>query len=98
VCSPRDGVDGQGERPTGRATALCAQPGSAPRTFGAYEAHATSASLDEDPSPTVFAAKAAYEAAGIGPEDVDIAQLQDTDGGLIAKRRTDRRLRTASGA
>jgi acetyl-CoA acetyltransferase len=29
----------------------------------------------------VYAAKAAYEAAGIGPEDVDIAQLQDTDAG-----------------
>jgi len=51
------------------------------RTFGAYEVHATSAPLDEDPSPTVFAAKAAYEAAGIGPEDVDVAQLQDTDAG-----------------
>ena len=51
------------------------------RTFGAYEVHATSAPLDEDPSPTVYAARAAYEAAGIGPEDVDIAQLQDTDAG-----------------
>ena len=40
-----------------------------------------SAPLDEDPSPTVYAAKAAYEAAGIGPEDVDVAQLQDTDAG-----------------
>ena len=51
------------------------------RTFGAYEVHATSAPLDEDVSPTVYAAKAAYEAAGIGPEDVDVAQLQDTDAG-----------------
>ena len=51
------------------------------RTFGAYEVHATSAPLDEDASPTVYAAKAAYEAAGIGPEDVDVAQLQDTDAG-----------------
>lgn len=51
------------------------------RRFGAYEVHATSAPLDEDVSPTVYAAKAAYEAAGIGPEDVDIAQLQDTDAG-----------------
>ena len=51
------------------------------RTFGAYEVHATSAPLDEDPSPTVYAAKAAYETAGIGPEEVDIAQLQDTDAG-----------------
>src|ERR1700735_3816055 len=51
------------------------------RTFGAYEVHATSAPLDEDPSPTVYAAKAAYEAAGIGPDDIDVAQLQDTDAG-----------------
>jgi acetyl-CoA acetyltransferase len=51
------------------------------RTFGAYEVHATCAPLDEDPSPTVYASRAAYEAAGIGPEDVDIAQLQDTDAG-----------------
>src|SRR6476619_6724581 len=51
------------------------------RTFGAYAVHATSAPPDEDASPTVYAAKAAYEAAGIGPEDVDVAQLQDTDAG-----------------
>ena len=29
----------------------------------------------------MYAAKAAYETAGIGPEDVDVAQLQDTDAG-----------------
>ena len=51
------------------------------RTYGAYEVHATWAAVDEDVSPTVYAAKAAYEAAGIGPEDVDVAQLQDTDAG-----------------
>jgi acetyl-CoA acetyltransferase len=51
------------------------------RRFGAYEVHATSAPLEVDTSPTVYAAKAAYEVAGIGPEDVDIAQLQDTDAG-----------------
>ena len=51
------------------------------RRFGSYEVHATSAPLEEDVSPTVYAARAAYEAAGIGPEDVDIAQLQDTDAG-----------------
>ena len=33
------------------------------------------------PSPTVFGSRAAYEMAGIGPEDVDVAQLQDTDAG-----------------
>src|SRR6201995_2244341 len=47
------------------------------RRYGAYEVHATFAPLDEDVSPTVYASKAAYEAAGIGPEDVAGAQLQD---------------------
>jgi acetyl-CoA acetyltransferase len=51
------------------------------RRFGAYEVHATSAPSEGDFSPTVYAARAAYEAAGIGPEDVDVAQLQDTDAG-----------------
>ena len=32
-------------------------------------------------SPTVYASRAAYEEAGIGPDDVDVIQLQDTDAG-----------------
>jgi acetyl-CoA C-acetyltransferase len=51
------------------------------RRYGAYEVHATWAAVDEDVSPTVYASRAAYEAAGIGPEDVDVIQLQDTDAG-----------------
>ncbi|RDI45027.1 thiolase family protein [Nocardia mexicana] len=51
------------------------------RRYGAYEVHSTWAAVDEDASPTVYASRAAYEAAGIGPEDVGVAQLQDTDAG-----------------
>ena len=51
------------------------------RRYGAYEVHATSAPLDDDVSPTVYASKAAFEAAGLAPEDVDVIQLQDTDAG-----------------
>jgi acetyl-CoA acetyltransferase len=51
------------------------------RRYGAYEVHATSAPVEEDDSPTVYAARAAYEVAGIGPWDVDVVQLQDTDAG-----------------
>ncbi|HZQ31158.1 MAG TPA: thiolase family protein [Mycobacterium sp.] len=51
------------------------------RRYGAYEVHATSAPLDEDVSPTVYASKAAFEAAGVSPQDVDVIQLQDTDAG-----------------
>jgi acetyl-CoA C-acetyltransferase len=51
------------------------------RNYGAYEVNTTWAAVDEDVSPTVYASKAAYEAAGIGPEEVDVIQLQDTDAG-----------------
>ena len=51
------------------------------RRYGAYEVHATSAPLEEDVSPTVYASRAAFEAAGVAPEDVDVIQLQDTDAG-----------------
>ena len=43
--------------------------------------HSSWAAVEEQPAPTVFASSAAYEAAGIGPEDVDVVQLQDTDSG-----------------
>ena len=52
-----------------------------PRNYGAYEVNTTWAAVDEDVSPTVYASKAAYEEAGIGPDDVDVIQLQDTDAG-----------------
>jgi acetyl-CoA acetyltransferase len=51
------------------------------RRFGTYEVHAMSAPVEEDVSPTVYAARAAFETAGIGPEDVDVIQVQDTDAG-----------------
>jgi acetyl-CoA acetyltransferase len=51
------------------------------RRFGAFEVHSTFAPIEEDVSPTVYASRAAFEAAGIGPEDVDVIQLQDTDAG-----------------
>jgi acetyl-CoA acetyltransferase len=51
------------------------------RRAGALEVLSPSISLTPAPSPTVFAARAAFEEAGIGPEDVDVIQLQDTDAG-----------------
>ena len=51
------------------------------RKYGAYEVHATFAPLEEGVSPTVYAAKAAFEVAGIVPKDVNVIQLQDTDAG-----------------
>jgi acetyl-CoA acetyltransferase len=51
------------------------------RRYGAYEVQATFAPVEEDVSPTVYASRAAFEEAGIGPEGVDVIQLQDTDAG-----------------
>jgi acetyl-CoA C-acetyltransferase len=51
------------------------------RRYGAYEVNTTWAPVEEDVAPTVYASKAAYEEAGIGPDDVDVIQLQDTDAG-----------------
>lgn len=51
------------------------------RRYGAYEVHTPATSTDNNPAPTVDAARSAFEAAGIGPEDVQVAQLQDTDAG-----------------
>jgi acetyl-CoA acetyltransferase len=51
------------------------------RREGAFELQSPSLPVDSAPSPTVDASRAAYETAGLGPEDVDVAQLQDTDAG-----------------
>ena len=51
------------------------------RRIGAFEVHSPSIPLERVDGPTVDASRAAYEKAGIGPEDVDVIQLQDTDAG-----------------
>jgi acetyl-CoA acetyltransferase len=51
------------------------------RKNGAFEVLSPSMPVERVDGPTVFASKAAYEIAGIGPEDVDVAQIQDTEAG-----------------
>jgi acetyl-CoA acetyltransferase len=51
------------------------------RLDGAFEVQSPSLPLDATPSPTVAASRAAFETAGIGPSEVQVAQLQDTDAG-----------------
>jgi hypothetical protein len=54
------------------------------RRYGAYEVNTTYAPVDEDVSPTVYAAKAAFAKAGVTPQHVDVIQLQGTDAGAEA--------------
>ncbi|MEM9669101.1 MAG: thiolase family protein [Pseudomonadota bacterium] len=51
------------------------------RPEGSFEVFSPSLSTTRGPAPTVLASKAAYEMAGLGPEDMDIAQIQDTESG-----------------
>ena len=51
------------------------------RRFGSFEVFSPSIPVESAPSPTTEAAAAAFEQAGIGPEDVDVVQLQDTESG-----------------
>ena len=51
------------------------------RRLGAFEVHSPWLPISQTVGPTVDASRKAYEIAGIGPEDVDVIQLQDTDAG-----------------
>jgi len=51
------------------------------RRFGSFEVLAPSIAVEHNAGPTVDASKAAFEMAGMGPEDMDLAQLQDTEAG-----------------
>jgi acetyl-CoA acetyltransferase len=51
------------------------------RRFGSFEVLAPSLALEHGPGPTVDASRAAFEQAGIGPQDVDVVQVQDTEAG-----------------
>jgi len=51
------------------------------RRLGAFEVHSPWLPIEQTVGPTVDASRQAYEMAGIGPDDVGVAQLQDTDAG-----------------
>ena len=51
------------------------------RNFGSFEVFSQNQALERADAPTVKASKAAFEQAGVGPEDIDVAQLQDTESG-----------------
>jgi acetyl-CoA C-acetyltransferase len=51
------------------------------RRYGSFEVFAPSQALVQVDGPTVDASKAAFEMAGVGPKDIDVMQLQDTESG-----------------
>ncbi|ONM50445.1 thiolase family protein [Nocardia donostiensis] len=51
------------------------------RLFGSFEVFSTSLPEQRAPAPTVATAAACFDMAGIGPEEVRVAQLQDSEAG-----------------
>ena len=51
------------------------------RRPGSFEVFSPSLPLEIAPSPSVDAAREAFERAGVGPADVDVVQVQDTESG-----------------
>ncbi len=84
-CSPGEGavalVLARGEKARGRRAVRLRSAVFKTRRFGSFEVFSPSIPVHDAPSPTAEAAAAAFEQAGIGPGDVDVAQLQDTESG-----------------
>ena len=86
-CSPAEGgaslilASGKKAHELGRTE--CRIRGAAVRTRpeGSFEVFAPSLSIERGASPTELASAAAFEMAGLGPDDIDVAQLQDTESG-----------------
>jgi acetyl-CoA acetyltransferase len=53
----------------------------ATRHYGSFEVFSPSLAPERAEGPTTVAARAAFEQAGIGPADIDVAQIQDTESG-----------------
>ncbi len=51
------------------------------RRFGSFEVKTSWLPTEAAPGPTEDTSRAAFEQAGVGPDDIDIAQLQDTESG-----------------
>jgi len=51
------------------------------RRFGTFEVFSPWLAAEQTPAPTADAAAAAFAQAGIGPDEVDVAQVQDSESG-----------------
>jgi acetyl-CoA acetyltransferase len=86
-CSPAEGAvalilaSGKKVRELGSDAVRIASVAFRTRPEGSFEVFAPSISVHGGGKPTEIASKAAFEMASIGPEDVSVAQLQDTESG-----------------
>ena len=86
-CSPAEGgvalilASERRARELGSGSVRIASVAIRTRPEGSFEVFSPSLSIERGNSPTELASRAAFEAAGIGPRDVNLAQLQDTESG-----------------
>jgi len=86
-CSPAEGAvslvlaSEKKARELGRTQVRLKAAAMRTRPPGSFEVFAPYLDLKRGHSATVIASRAAFEMAGIGPEDIDVAQLQDTESG-----------------
>ncbi len=86
-CSPAEGAvalvvaSEQKARQLGHAAIRLKAVKMRTRPAGSFEVFAPSIDIARGESATYLASRAAFEAAGIGPGDIDVAQLQDTESG-----------------
>ncbi|WP_313803672.1 thiolase family protein [Sphingobium sp.] len=86
-CSPAEGAvalvlaSGRKTRELGLPAVRLRAAAVRTRPPGSFEVFSPALDIARGGSPTTVASKAAYEMAGVDPEDIDIAQLQDTEAG-----------------
>ena len=86
-CSPAEGAvalvlaSGRKARQLGLPAVRLRAVAVRTRPPGSFEVFSPALDIERGGSPTTVASRAAYDMAGVGPEDIDIAQLQDTECG-----------------
>ncbi len=86
-CSPSEGgvalivASERKARELGRARIRIKAVSLRTRPQGSFEVFAPYLDIERGGSVTAIASRAAFEMAGVGPSDIDVAQLQDTESG-----------------
>ena len=86
-CSPAEGgvalvlASERKAREMGRTQARIAAVATRTRPPGSFEVFAPCLDIERGQSASSIASRAAYDMAGIGPGDIDVAQVQDTESG-----------------
>ena len=86
-CSPSEGgvalilASEKKARELGRTQVRLRSAAMKTRPENSFEVFSPSLSVERGETPTMLAARAAFDKAGLGPKDIDVAQLQDTESG-----------------